>query len=366
MEINYDLIIKYLVKKTPINDNIPDHPPYRVPTHIHPKQKSMIGLDQTENNKANSFLTQKNIFNYSSNFPDKFKNMLTDKYYRYGITAYDNENHNISFWSSILTLIDKNFIIPYTTSESELINQFKIQLIDKYAKSKLSSFLKSLDKNDVRERFKLEPDIYVLQYIVDVLDINMLIMDFESDNIWSVFRKDIMNPLKQTLLFSKYSSFWEPIMLIKSKGNTQRLFDINDNIIKKIFYNESIKYFPHDQIQKDFIVFNNIDDIIQLEKTKLKISEVTKKLDDPVENNDSDSESESSESSVKTDSDQDIFIENDEYEEIKQLNKTKMNKMKIADLLELSNKLKLPITKKNPTKAILMESILSKINQLTK
>jgi len=62
MEINYELIIKYLTKK-----------------------------DSSKNN----FITQKNIYSYSTNFPDKFKEYLTDKYYRYGITVYDNENNNI-------------------------------------------------------------------------------------------------------------------------------------------------------------------------------------------------------------------------------------------------------------------------------
>ncbi len=356
MEINYDLIIKFLVKNTNTNPNTNSN--NKMHTHFNKTDK----ID-----KSNNFLTQKNIFNYSSTFPDKFKNILTDKYYRYGITAYDNENNNISFWSSILTLIDKTFIIPYNTDEMELINQFKIQLIEKYAKSKLSSFLKSLDKNDFRERFKLEPDIYILQYIVDILDINILILDFESNDIFSVYHKDIMNPLKQTLMFAKYKNFWEPVMLLKAKGNIQRLFDINESTIKKILYNDdTIKYYEGIKIKKDFIVFDNMDDIIKMEKIKLKIPEpepVTK-----IEEFSEEVQSESvSGSSVLTDSDQDMFVENDELEEIqemKKLNKTKMNKMKLAELLELSNKLNLPITKKNPTKAILIDSILNKITTL--
>ncbi len=363
MEINYDLIIKYLVRNTNTNTNPNTNTNNKMHTHLNKTEKT---------DKSNNFLTQKNIFNYSPSFPDKFKNILTDKYYRYGITSYDNENNNISFWSSILTLIDKTFIIPYNTDEHELINQFKIQLIEKYAKSKLSSFLKSLDKNDFRERFKLEPDINVLQYIVDILDINMLILDFESNDIFSVYHKDIMNPLKQTLMFAKYKNFWEPIMLLKVKGNIQRLFDVNDSTIKKILYNDStIKYYEGDKIKKDFIVFDNMDDIIKLEKTKLKIQEpelvpvVVTKVAEVEEFND-ENQSDSG-SSVLTDSDQNMFVENDELEEIqemKKLNKTKMNKMKLAELLELSNKLNLPITKKNPTKAILIDSILNKITTL--
>ena len=342
MEINYDLIIKYLVKKSVTCD-----------TNIDIDTNNSKQNNNSNNNNNNSFITQKNIFNYSVNFPDKFKNLLTDKYYRYGVTLYDNENNNISFWSSILTLIDKNFIIPYTTDEIESINQFKTQLIDKYSKPKLSSFLKQLDKNDFRERFKLESDINVLQYIVDILDINMLIYDFESENIYSIYHKDIMNPCKQILMFAKYKNFWEPIMVVKSKGTTQRLFDMNDLIIKKILYGGNIKYYEGEKIKKQFVIFENVDDIINMEKLKLKIP--------VIETIDINNETDESNSTVKTDSDIDLFVENDELEEIKKLNKTKMNKMKIADLFEISNKLNLLIIRKNPTKAILIDSILTKI-----
>jgi hypothetical protein len=331
MDINYELIIKYLAKKEP-NDKIKkDHP------------------------KTNNFITQKNIFNYSSSFPDKFKDNLTDKFYRYGILVYDNEKNNISFWSSLLTLIDKNFIIPYNNDELELIGNFKNQLIEKYTKSKLSHLIKELDKNDLRERFKLEPDVYVLQYIVDTLDINMLIWDFVSETINIVYPKDIMNPWKQTLMIAKYNTFWEPIMVVKNKGQIQRLFDYNDLIIKKLYSVEGlVNCYQGDKINKQFIFYTNVDDVVKIEKTNLKIEEPKANI---LLEEESDSDSDSS---VKTNSD-DVFVEADELEEIKKLNKTKINKMKVAELLELCEKLKITITKKSPTKAILVDSIMSKI-----
>lgn len=321
MEINYDLIIKYLVKKT---DNI--------------KIK----------NKSNAFITQKSIFNYSINFPEKFKEFFTDKFYRYGITTHDYENTNISFWSSLLTLIDKNFIIPYNNDEFSLINQFKNQLVDKYMKSKLSSILKSFDKNDLRERLKLDPDIYVLQYIIDILDINLLIFDFETTNVYSVYNKDMMNPWKQTILLSKFKNYWEPIMMVKNKSETQRLFDYNDNIIKKIIHTENlIEYFEKNKTDKEFMFIGNINDVLLIEKKKLKIEEI-QLIDD-------------SESSVKTDDENNFFVKKDELEKISKLNKSKINKMKVQELWDIIGKLNIVIDKKNPTKSILMDSILSKI-----
>lgn len=321
MEINYDLIIKYLVKKT---DN------------IKPK------------NKLNTFITQKSIFNYSINFPDKFKELFTDKFYRYGITTHDYENNNISFWASFLTLIDKNFIIPYNNDEFSIINKFKNELVEKYMKSKLSSLIKSFDKNDLRERMKLDPDIYILQYITDILDINLLIFDFESTNIYSVYHKDMMNPWKQTILLSKFKNYWEPIMMVKNKSETQRLFDYNDNVIKKIIHTENlIEYFEKNKSDKEFMFIDNINDVLLIEKKKLKIPE-TQLIED-------------SDSSVKTDDENNVFVKKEELEKINKLNKSKINKMRVQELWDIIGKLNIVIEKKNPTKAILMDSILNKI-----
>jgi len=69
MEINYDLIIKHLVTK------------------------------------KIQFSSKKHILIYSELFPEKFKNILQNKFYRYGI------NQNNSFYNSILTLLNKNLLL---------------------------------------------------------------------------------------------------------------------------------------------------------------------------------------------------------------------------------------------------------------
>jgi len=215
-------------------------------------------------------------------------------------------------------------------------------------KSKLSSINKSFDKNDLRERMKLDPDIYILQYICDIFDINILIFDFESINVYTVYHKDMMNPWKLTLLLSKFKNYWEPIMMIKNKSETKRFFNYNDNIIKKIIHTENlIEYFEKNKIDKEFLYISNINDILLIEKKKLKITE-TQLIED-------------SETSVKTDDENNIFVKKDELEKIQKLNKSKINKMRVQELWDIIGKLNIVIEKKNPTKSILMESILSKI-----
>lgn len=286
MEINYDLIIKYLSGK-----NIKD--------------------------KIETFTTQKNIYNYSITWPDQFKNLFTDKFYRYGVTVYDNDNNNISFWSSIVTLLYNEFVISYTEDEITIINNFKTQILDKYESKKLSSFIKKLDKNDFRERFKLCSDSNVLQYIVDILNINLVIFDFKDNTISSIYPDEIMNPWKTIILLSKYDNLWEPIMLNNSKGDTQRLFDFNNLIIKKILYTtDLIKYYSNEKV---FNISNDINYIIENENSKINNVVISEKYD------------------LK-----------------------KLKKMKLSELSEISKELNIVISEKKPTKEILINLIIKK------
>ena len=286
MEINYDLIIKYLSGKN-IKDDI------------------------------ETFTTQKNIYNYSITWPDQFKNLFTDKFYRYGVTPYDNENNNISFWSSIVTLLYDEFLISYTEDEITIINNFKAQILDKYNSKNLSSFIKKLDKNDFRERFKLCSDNNVLQYIVDILNINFLIFDFKDITIKAIYPDEIMNPWKSILILSKHDNLWEPIMLNNSKGNTQRLFDNNNLIIKKILLsNDLIKYYSEDKI---FNISSDINFIIEIENSKINNVVISDKYD------------------IK-----------------------KLKKMKLVELTDISKELNIIVSDKKPTKEILINLIIKK------
>ena len=286
MEINYDLIIKYLSSKN-IKDN----------THV--------------------FTTQKNIYTYSTSWCDKFKDLLNDKFYRYGVSINYNDTLNISFWSSIITLLYNEFIIPYNEDENTVINNFKNQLIDKYDYKKLSNFIKKFDKNDIRERLKLVPDNDVIQYVMDILNINLLIFDFKDDSIKAVYPDESMNPWKQILLISKYDDLWEPIMSVNSKGEIQRLFDYNNIIIKKILYTPDIILYNSDN--KIFSIINKINYVIENENSKINNAPISEKYD------------------LK-----------------------KLNKMKLTELLELSKQLNIIVKEKRPTKAILTNLILEK------
>ncbi len=338
MEINYDIIIKHLCGKHSTNGT----------------------NEKNVKKESELFKTQKNIYTYANTFPDKFKEIFSEKFFRYGITTHDNEHNNISFWTSVLTILDKNFLIPYESNELSMQNQFRTQLIESYDKSVLSDFINKLDKNDIRERFKLNPDISIIQYVADILDVNFWIFDFKFEKVQVVYPKDIMNPWKQSIFLANYEIIWEPIMCLKSKGNVTRLFDYSHPTLKKLLALDGIEYLGSNISGKEFIFVDNINDVVKEEKQKLK-PHVKELLIEAENETDSDTES-----SVHTEDSHDesskYFVKADELEEIKKLNKTKMTKMKVAELVDITKKLNITIAKANPTKAVLMESILNKIS----
>lgn len=308
MEINYEMIVKYLCKST----------------------KS---LPEKVVETKDIFITEKSATNY--NFPEKFKIIFNDEsFYRYGVTTFDN-NMNISFWTSLLTLINKDFMIPYNNDENQMITEFKTQLLEQYKVSLLSSFIKKIDKIEMREKLKIIPDYIVLQYIVDVLEINFIVFDFKLEEYNVMYRGDIMNPWKRTFLFAKYENNWEPIMLdtketraqarfLEEKDSvfsTKKIFDYNDMILKQLLNQTGLavpKYYDSYNTKKEFMYIDL--------------------------NNENDS--------VHTDSESELFIPP------KDLNKTKLTKMKLAEVQELYTKLKLSNGKTKPTKPVMIETIL--------
>jgi hypothetical protein len=191
--------------------------------------------------KKNIFLTEPYQLNY--NFLDKYTTILTDTYYRYGVILYDNNKNNISFWCSILILLKEDYIM--NLNNYSIITEYKNFLIDSHNK-KISNFLKKYEKNDFREYFKLNPDIIIIQYIVDILNINIFIFDFLENNIYAVYKNNSLDPYIDTILIANYNNFWEPIMT-----NNKKIFNYNDQIIKDIL-KEDIKYYSFQNIDKIF------------------------------------------------------------------------------------------------------------------
>lgn len=190
MEINYDLIIKYLITK------------------------------------KTTFASKKHILVYSDLFPEKFKDFFQNKFYRYGINQTD------SFYVSLLTLLNKHFITSTPDDEKYEVNQLKKSINEYDNSSKVNTNI--MDNNHI-------------QLLSDILDINFLIFDFKNEDINVIFpfqgeEKDECNPYKPSLLIANYEDFYEPII---NEVDNKKIFSFNDQLIKKIYHfvqlNKNIK-----------------------------------------------------------------------------------------------------------------------------
>jgi len=272
MEITYDLIIKFL------SDNIENNIISNIENNIISNIENNI-ISNIENNIISNIYISTQHNTLCNNFTLKF-NKLLNNFSRYGIINYDCNKNNISFWSSILTLLDDKFNMSIDNDENTKISIFKNNLIDKYNKSKL--FFKNNNKNDIRELFKINPDIYVLQYISDILNYTFIVFDIKDDNLYIIYKSLILDHNDPILLFTKYDNLWEPIIC---NQNSQRIFTYSDDIITKILFDSNIEYFSNDICNK-LLELNYNNDIkldiknksdIKINKTKLikmKINEI--------------------------------------------------------------------------------------------
>jgi len=203
MEINYDLIIKYLVTK------------------------------------KTTFASKKHILVYSDLFPEKFKDFFQNKFYRYGINQID------SFYVSLLTLLNKNFITSTPDDEKYEVNKLKKSINEYNNPSQVNTNI--MDNNHI-------------QLLSDILDINFLIFDFKNEDINVIFplqcedeniKKEECNPYKPSLLIANYEEFYEPII---NDVDNKKIFSFNDQLIKKIY--------QFVQSNKNIKLKDNISDIV--------------------------------------------------------------------------------------------------------
>ena len=325
MELSYDKIIEYLCNNT--------------------------------KNKSYSFCNKKNIMTTIDSFPETFSEYLINtnkvKFYKYGITIYNNNQENISFWSSLYTLIDKNYITSDNTEEMEYIEKKKKEIIDKIKKISFE-FKFKFSKQILLDRIDslMVDDGILLQVLTQIFEINFIIFDFKDIDIKTVYSGKELDPWRPTILFAKYEQFWEPIF------SDKKLYSINDIFIKKIITSDKFKLYNNIFDKKlkiitsikELNIYNNLEtdniDVNDLDDNNIKV--ITN-----IVNNTSDNISE-----VDT---VDMFINPSDQIKKLNLNKSKLNKMKKDEIFKIIEDLKIPINK-SITKVVMIESILNYSN----
>lgn len=197
MEINYNLILEYL----------------------------------SSTNQEDSFSNKTNIIQKSNTF-NKFSELFSSSYYRYGIHSYNSQNENISFWSSLLFVIDKENISNNLSEIEETIGKLKV-----------SAGCKNNEN--------------YIQLVVDYLNLNIIIFNFDNNNITTVYPKEYFNPWLPTIYLAKSDDFWEPIV-----SNKKKMFNLNNDVDSILKYNillEEITYFNN---KKEFTINDNFKEIL--------------------------------------------------------------------------------------------------------
>lgn len=221
--------------------------------------KTILEYLSPETTCKNNYPANKGDMVSSNFFPNKFKLLFQDEnnFFRYGI--YNKKN--MSFFSSILTLLDDKFL---TFDDEEVFNycekfihEIRTKIFEKGFKFE---FKNKFSKDILRDRadsLKLDDGI-LIQLIVQILSINIIIFNFEDEKIYTLFEGDFMDPWKNTLLLALKDNIWEPIFSDKKK------FSFNDSILKNILTQNEILYFNEENFNKSYSLLDrpieNIND----------------------------------------------------------------------------------------------------------
>lgn len=294
MEINYDIIIKYLAKSENENENIEG-------------------------------IVKKNLIKKYNDFSEDIQSILKNNFYIYGIKVYNDNNENISHWSSLLFLIIKDFILLTDNEQLIYIKKIKSQMVE-YIKTNYKKFKnrKKFSKNYAIELIrsnKFNP--LILELFSYCFKINIIIIDFLENKIFTVSVDEYFNPWKPTVFLSKHNDFFQPLLT-----NTNKKF-YYDNL--KFIFNNEIEYYSNDFLEQNFVLIDNIFEIINMDENKKKLS------DDENDHN--------------SDEINNTFIKNTDF------NKNKLNKMKKTEIIELIKQFNLNIKIKQKKSYLINEMI---------
>ena len=276
----------------------------------------------SDNNDKVNFPIKQNIMRYANYFENKFSKLLTNDFFMYGINIYDNLQNNISLWSSILFLVEKSFLTMNKNQQISFIDLINKQFIE-FIKNNYKNFInkKKFSKNfaiDILKKKDFNP--LILELISYCFNLNIIIFDFLDEKVKIINSDDVFNPWKSTILLGKYNDFWEPIC------NSKKLFNYSNSCIKEIL-NGELFYFESEYLDRDYTLVDNLNELYSQNKEQI---------------NDSESSEESQ-----------MFIKTNQLK----LNKTKLRKMKKAEIINLINEFNYEINV-NQNKTELIKCIL--------
>lgn len=267
------------------------------------------------NNQNYSFITKPNIIKFIDSETNYDFNNNFNGFFRMGMLVYNKDDTNISFFTSLLFLMNKDFIYmddeEKTKNVNKIINEMRNYWNTKFKNNKnftktdgekiiLKYQINKLEENDISN---------FLEMVCFCFKINIMRLDYKNNKLeihyFKKFKKGELNIFYPTIILSNYNNFWEPVY-----NSNNRLFELKNKMFKFITDKYKIK---------------KIDEILQ-------------------------------ESGVIKKENKSSFLSKEELEPL--LQKSKLNKMRKDELINLANSLNIDINVKS-TKKIIIENILN-------
>ena len=172
-----------------------------------------------------------------------------DNIYRYGI-IHQNGKQNISLYYSILFCLKKDFMLLTKGEQLSTINKFKNKLYTELVTKQLYKIFQyrkyGWTKNDIQK------DIYesnntpiVLQYLADYFNINIFIINHNTNKLNVYYSEPALNKFKMNLMLAykriAWKEYFEPV--IGSNKKTKKkyyLFNHTNNNLVNLIENKNI------------------------------------------------------------------------------------------------------------------------------
>jgi hypothetical protein len=284
--------------------------------------------------KQSTFPNKPNLVIDYNEFPINIKCYLKN-FYRYGVKSHNEEGDNISFLSSILASIDKKFLVSDSEESIKLFNEEMENFIQKSGNYTTYNYnLTGLTKSTILCKIKEKVSPIYIQIVCDLLNINVIIINFETGDKTGYYSGVEFNLFYPTIFMAYCNEYYEPIFYKEKK-----YYNYNDRILEKVM-SSNFTIVPIGTLHKDFIIMN---DILILLDNMFNI------------NDDSDNDS-----FVEHKSEKDSELNNINKSTLLNFSANKLKKKKKEDLIEIANSLNITINSKNKKEDII-ETIIKQI-----
>lgn len=244
-------------------------------------EKIIQYLSPEKKNNVN-FPNKPNLIVYFDEFPNIIKQYFNKNFFRYGVRTHNKDGDNISFWYSVLSILDKYFLTFDKDEQDRKVEYIKQHLYDELHKSgnyhKYEYNLTGLTKSTILEKIKDKVTNLSIQVFCDFFKVNILCINFDDGQKYVYYYGKIFNVYYPCIILSYYNDYYEPILY----GKDKKYFTYNDKILEKLIV--GVKVSSIASSQKELIIENDVVNIVNdMFKDEIEVNveseEIEQKID---------------------------------------------------------------------------------------